>query len=46
MASILDNVYNTETNLARSTFDSARNATQTNTIPRTGFNQKILKHKN
>ena len=46
MASILDNVYRTETNLAHSNFNNARNATSTNIIPQTGFNQKILNNNN
>jgi len=46
MASILDNVYRTETNLANSNYNNARNATSTNIIPQTGFNQKILNNNN
>jgi len=46
MSSILNNVYKTETSLANSMFNGARNATQTNIIPRTGFNQKILNNNN
>ena len=46
MASILDNVYRTETNLAHSNYNNARNATSTNIIPQTGFNQKILNNNN
>ena len=42
MPEILENVYRTETNLASGLFNDARNATNTNVIPRTGFNQKIL----
>ena len=46
MASILDNVYRTETNLAHSNYNNAKNATSTNIIPQTGFNQKILNNNN
>jgi len=46
MASILDNVYRTETNLAHANYNNARNATSTNIIPQTGFNQKILNNNN
>jgi hypothetical protein len=46
MSSILNNVYKTETSLANSIFNKARNATQTNIIPKTGFNQKILNNNN
>ena len=46
MSSILDNVYQTESTLANSVFNSARNATQSNIIPQTGFNQKILNNNN
>ena len=46
MSSILNNVYKTETSLANSMFNRAQNATQTNIIPRTGFNQKILNNNN
>ena len=46
MASILDNVYQTESTLANSVFNNARNATQSNIIPQTGFNQKILNNNN
>jgi hypothetical protein len=46
MSSILNNVYKTETSLANSMFNGAQNATQTNIIPRTGFNQKILNNNN
>ena len=46
MASILDNVYRTEINLAHSNYNNARNATSTNIIPQTGFNQKILNNNN
>ena len=42
MSSILDNVYKTESDLANNYYNAARNATNTNIIPRTGFNQKIL----
>jgi hypothetical protein len=46
MSSILNNVYETESSLANSMFNGARNATQTNIIPRTGFNQKIVNNNN
>jgi hypothetical protein len=46
MSSILDNVYQTESSLANSYYNAARNATQSNVIPRTGFNQKILNNNN
>ena len=46
MSSILSNVYETETSLANSMFNGARNSTQTNIIPKTGFNQKILNNNN
>ena len=46
MSSILDNVYQTESSLAKSYYNGARNATQSNIIPRTGFNQKILNNNN
>ena len=46
MSSILDNVYKTESSLANSYYNAARNATQSNIIPRTGFNQKILNNNN
>jgi hypothetical protein len=46
MASILENVYNSEFTNANKFFNDARNATQTNVIPRTGFNQKILNNNN
>jgi hypothetical protein len=46
MSSILDNVYTTESSLANSMFNGARNATQSNIIPRTGFNQKIVNNNN
>ena len=46
MSSILDNVYNTESRLATAYFDGSRNATNTNIIPRTGFNQKIVNNNN
>jgi len=46
MSSILENVYKTESTLANSSYNNARNATQTKTIPRTGFNQKILNNNN
>ena len=46
MSSILNNVYQTESKLAGQYYNNARNATQTNVIPRTGFNQKILNNNN
>jgi hypothetical protein len=46
MSSILNNVYQTESSLANSYYNAARNATQSNIIPRTGFNQKILNNNN
>ena len=46
MPEILENVFKTETNLACGLFNDARNATNTNVIPRTGFNQKILNNNN
>ena len=46
MSSILNNVYQTESNLAGQYYNGARNATNTNIIPRTGFNQKILNNNN
>ena len=46
MASILDNVYNTESSLATTYFNDSRNATNTNVIPRVGFNQKIVNNNN
>jgi len=46
MSSILDNVYKTESDLANNYYNAARNATNTNIIPRTGFNQKILNNNN
>ena len=46
MSSILDNVYKTESSLANSYYNGARNSTQSNIIPRTGFNQKILNNNN
>ena len=46
MSSILNNVYQTESSLANSYYNAARNATQSNVIPRTGFNQKILNNNN
>jgi hypothetical protein len=46
MSSILNNVYETETSLANSMFNGARNSTKTNIIPQTGFNQKILNNNN
>ena len=46
MSSILNNVYNTETKLANDYYNGARNSTQSNIIPRVGFNQKILNNNN
>jgi len=46
MSSILNNVYKTESSLANYMFTGAQNATQTNIIPQTGFNQKILNNNN
>jgi hypothetical protein len=46
MSSILNNVYNTESRLATDFYNGARNATNTNIIPRQGFNQKILNNNN
>ena len=46
MSSILNNVYKTESDLANNYYNAARNATNTNIIPRTGFNQKILNNNN
>ena len=46
MSSILNNVYKTETSLANSMFNGARDATNSNIIPQTGFNQKILNNNN
>ena len=46
MSSILNNVYETESTLAGAYFDGGRNATQSNIIPRTGFQQKILNNNN
>jgi len=46
MSSILNNVYETESSLANSMFNGASNATQSNIIPRIGFNQKILNNNN
>jgi len=46
MSSILNNVYETESSLANSMFNGARNATQSHIIPRTGFNQKIINNNN
>jgi hypothetical protein len=42
MPTILDNVFQAEATLAAKYNQDARNATNTNTIPRVGFNQKIL----
>jgi hypothetical protein len=46
MSSILNNVYKTESDLASNYYNGARNATNSNIIPRTGFNQKILNNNN
>jgi hypothetical protein len=46
MSSILNNVYNTESRLANEYYNGSRNATNTNIIPRTGFNQKIINNNN
>jgi hypothetical protein len=46
MSSILNNVYKTESQLANDYYNGACNATKTNIIPRTGFNQKILNNNN
>jgi len=46
MSSILNNVYKTEASLANDYYKGAKNATQSNIIPRTGFNQKILNNNN
>ena len=46
MSFILNNVYETESSLAGANYNSARDATQTNVIPRIGFNQKILNNNN
>jgi len=46
MSSILENVYKTETNLANKYYEGAKNATRSNIIPRTGFNQKVLNNNN
>ena len=46
MSSILHNVYQTESALANDYYNGAKNATRTNIIPRTGFNQKILNNNN
>ena len=46
MSSILNNVYKTESSLANQYYKGAQNATQSNIIPRTGFNQKILNNNN
>ena len=46
MSSILNNVYETESTLANSFYNGAKNATNSNIIPRTGFNQKILNNNN
>ena len=44
--SIIDNVYNTETNLANSRFNNSMNAINTNIIPNMGFNDKIINNQN
>jgi hypothetical protein len=46
MPELLENVYNCESALANKLFNDARNATNTNVIPRTGFNQSILNNNN
>ena len=46
MPAILDNVFQTEASLAQQNFNNARNATNTNVIPNTGFNQCILNNNN
>jgi hypothetical protein len=46
MSSILNNVYETESTLANSFYNCAKNATNSNIIPKTGFNQKILNNNN
>ena len=46
MSSILHNVYKTESSLAKQNYNNACNATNTNVIPRMGFNQKILNNNN
>jgi len=46
MPELLENVYNSESVLAGQLFNDARNSTNTNVIPRTGFNQKILNNNN
>lgn len=42
MPAILDNVFQTESTLAKESFNAARNATSTGVIPQVGFNQGIL----
>ena len=42
MPAILDNVFKTEASLSNKYYNDARNATNTNVIPRQGFNQKVL----
>jgi len=44
--SILGNVYANETYLAKRNFQNAKNATNTNTIPQLGFQQKIINNNN
>jgi hypothetical protein len=46
MPAILDNVFQTEANLANTNYNNARNATSTNVIPQVGFNQRILNNNN
>ena len=46
MVGLLENVFQVESTLASNNFNNARNATQTQTIPRTGFQQKILNNNN
>ncbi len=43
---VLNNVFQTESSLAAGNFNNARNATNTNVIPKQGFNQKILNNNN
>lgn len=38
----MSNLYQTESNLAKQSFQQSQNATNTNVIPQQGFNQKIL----
>ncbi len=43
---VLSNVFQTESTLAAGNFNNARNATNSNVIPKQGFNQKILNNNN